>query len=230
MAIAFTGDLVSGADALPQAAIPTGASTYTLQSGSLLVDCPVCDRLPVEAPIKGTFTLRFLESNPLFERYAIEEISFAATNDSNLNYRIKGNGTYQVGGEVAIQQVMTLNLTIDNGFGTTTAANYSNTVHTVNTPWPRMQVELDQTSWEVFPMYSLELFAAPAPRFTAIKPDIQSGNVRLEWAADGQKMLLERAEGVEGPYLPVVSIAAETSYTDTGVLTNRTQYFYRLRQ
>ncbi len=53
-------------DALPVAG---QTSTYTLLSGSDLTDdCLLCDRVSLPIPLRSTFDLLPLESNPLFTR------------------------------------------------------------------------------------------------------------------------------------------------------------------
>src|ERR1051326_1392937 len=93
---------------------------YTLISGSeLLEDCPICDHVIIPVPLTGTFALRFLDQNPLFTRYEIQNVSFHAGAAPGREYQVVGSGTYQIGGEVAVAQDMFLDVQIDNGFETT---------------------------------------------------------------------------------------------------------------
>src|SRR5215510_3427858 len=44
-----------------------GVWVYTLVNGSQLTeDCPVCDRITLPVPMRGTFQLRFLGEGPFF--------------------------------------------------------------------------------------------------------------------------------------------------------------------
>src|SRR5213075_647941 len=80
---------------------------YLLLDGSTLTDdCPRCEPPTIEQPMRGTFQLRLLDSNPLSTRYALENISFTA--GSTRIYRVSGTGTLQIGGEVAVLQQMSL--------------------------------------------------------------------------------------------------------------------------
>jgi hypothetical protein len=58
---------------LAQTNPPPSMVAYALQPGSGLIDCPLCDRLPVTWPLQGTFLLNPLESNPLFGRYELKD-------------------------------------------------------------------------------------------------------------------------------------------------------------
>jgi hypothetical protein len=203
--------------------------TYALQQGSQLVDCPFCGRLPANYPLHGTFLLTRLESNPLFDRYELSDIAFQAGTNNGPQYTIRGNGTYQVGGEVAYQQDLVLNLTIDFGFGQTVAI-YSNATRTVKAPWPIIDTSVDQSATSPYPVFQLTIVAAPAPRFISIIPQAATGDVRLEWQTSGQPVQLERAESVDGPFVPLTSMDTNSIHVDMGILLGRGQAFYRLRQ
>src|SRR5262245_6232102 len=95
---------------------PVQSIFYTLIEGSQLVDdCPVCDRLAIVRPLRGTFELRFLQQGPLFDTFALDNISFVGPASNPPVYTVKGKGTYRVGGEVASLQDLYLEVTVDNG-------------------------------------------------------------------------------------------------------------------
>lgn len=81
---------------------------YRLIEGSMLVDdCTICGRPPIPIPIRGYFWLELVEQNPLFSDYLVRGLTFTGTfGDSNYVGRMEG--TYHIGGEVAILQQMTL--------------------------------------------------------------------------------------------------------------------------
>src|SRR5947208_6331487 len=59
----------SGPTAFAETLPASNAWAYLLINGSyLLDDCPACDRFIAPQTMYGTFTLRFLESNPLVSR------------------------------------------------------------------------------------------------------------------------------------------------------------------
>jgi hypothetical protein len=90
---------------------------YALLAGSDLTDdCLICDRVSLPVPLQGNFQLQLLETTPLVSRYQLTNIQFHTTGTNGLAYSVQGSGSYQVGGEVALQQELTLNVQIDNGF------------------------------------------------------------------------------------------------------------------
>jgi hypothetical protein len=50
---------------------------------------------------------------PLFNRYAVTKVSWSVINSEGVIHRIRGNGIYEIGGEVGLTQQMTLFLSID---------------------------------------------------------------------------------------------------------------------
>lgn len=203
---------------------------YTLVSGSQLMDdCPMCGRPTIIVPMLGTFDLRMLDSNPLFARFEVLNISFQAGTNSGPEYKVTGSGIYQVGGEVALAQNLFLDVQIDNGF-TTTKALCTNTNTVVSEPWPKLQVSVDQTNGTPGQVYHLDVTAIPVPAVAPPVFDYSSGSVRLQWQANGGQFQVERAPEIGGPYSALASPTTNTSFTDTGVLTNQPRAFYRLRQ
>ena len=72
--------------------------------------CPVT----VQQPVRGTFKLTLTSSDGLFDFYNVSDASWVTTVDGS-DLRITGSGTYQVGGEFALQQRLTLDLSINGG-------------------------------------------------------------------------------------------------------------------
>lgn len=204
---------------------------YTLVSGSELTDdCPICDRIPIVLPLAGTFDLRLVDQDPLFTHYELTNIAFYAGTNPGAAYQVTGSGTYQTGGQVAVLQDMFLNLEISNGVATTKAACV-NTDRFVNQPWPKLQINLEQTNGTLTQVYYLTLIAVPVPTIRMLLPEDQPGDVRLEWEGYGAKFQLERATNAGGSYLPLTpNKPTESPFTDVGVVTNQPQFFYRLRQ
>ncbi len=132
---------------------------YQLVSGSyLLDDCPVCGRPSVQEPMRGTFTLRLLETNPLFSRFAVENIRFTA--GAVRTYTVTGSGTFQTGGEVAIVQQMALQVEIDDGI-TKKRCDLKNSSPAPAGLWPMIGITLEQTNGTILQTYTLRLSAAP---------------------------------------------------------------------
>jgi hypothetical protein len=132
---------------------------YLLLHDSYLVDdCPVCGRPSIREPLRGAFKLRLIEINPLFSRYAVENLNFTA--GSNRTYTIKGSGNFQIGGEVALVQQMELELEINDGLATR-VCHLKNPSPAVTGRWPMITLTLEQADGTFTQNYTLHLAAAP---------------------------------------------------------------------
>ena len=221
------GVATASVGSLAQTATP---QLYTLVAGSQLTDdCPICDRLPIVVPMTGTFGLRVVEQNPLFTRYEVLDIAFHAGTNSGPEYQVQGRGTYRTGGEVMVVQDMFLDLEIDNG-GVLTKAASGNLDRVVGQPWPRLQINVDQTNGTPNQIYYLTLIAVPVPTIRLLIPAALAGDVRLDWDGNGGKFQLQRATDAAGNYQPLTPFATSSPFTDVAVFTNYPQAFYRLRQ
>ena len=163
--------LVLVADRVGFAQPPAGNGPWSyllLNDSTLTDDCLICGRPTIAEPMRGTFQLRLLESNPLSARYALENISFTAT--SPRNYHITGSGAFVVGGEVAVMQQMSLQLLIDDGF-TNKLCYFTNSPSAAGRPW-MIDLTLDQTNGTLTQLYSLHLVAAPVREiwFSTVSP------------------------------------------------------------
>jgi hypothetical protein len=202
---------------------------YTLLAGSQLTeDCPVCDRVSVPMPMTGTFAVRFVNEDPLYSYYTIENVQFRARSESGQEYLVTGGGTYQFGGHLVVLQDMFLDLEITNGISSTRALCV-NEERTGGGRWPEIQISLSQTNGTLSQVYLLTIVAAPALQFRSITADRRSGNLQLDWEEHGAQAQVEWATNVVGPYIPLSGITTELSFTHVGALTNR-QAFYRLRR
>jgi len=134
---------------------------YTLIEGSQLTDdCPICDRIPIVVPMRGSFEMRLLEEGPLFTSYAIEDISFHAGNSYGFSYKVTGQGVFEIGGEVALVQKLYLDLKIDNG-ATNDPCYFQEPTNRVPARWPMLREGVDQTNGTMVQQYHLEIAAAP---------------------------------------------------------------------
>jgi hypothetical protein len=141
---------------------PEGSSwRYTLVHGSeLLDDCPVCDRLSLPIPLRGTFDLRLIQANPLFATYALENIALAAGSTNSRLYQVTGKGTLVIGGELAVLQTVSMELAIDDGWGVTTCY-LTNGPAPTSRRWPMLQLVADQTNGTIAQVFHLTMNAAP---------------------------------------------------------------------
>ncbi|MGA2662773.1 MAG: hypothetical protein ABSH34_35280 [Verrucomicrobiota bacterium] len=140
---------------------PGSGWVYALTEGSQLTeDCPICDRVTVPVPMRGTFELRFSSQGPLFTDYAVGNIAFTAGRSNGPAYKVTGQGVYVLGGEIAVIQSLSLAVQIDNG--TTNELCYlTNAMAPAGRPWPLLQAGVDQTNGTFIQQYRLDLNAAP---------------------------------------------------------------------
>ena len=129
-----------------------------LNDSYLLDDCPVCGRPAIKEPLRGSFELRLTECNPLFSRYAVANLSFTA--GSARTYTVKGGGTFQIGGEVALVQQMDLQVEIDDGVEAK-VCHLKNPTPAVQGLWPMIHITMEQTNGTITQNYTMHLAAAP---------------------------------------------------------------------
>jgi hypothetical protein len=134
---------------------------YTLIHGATLTDdCPICGRPALVLPMHGTFDLRLIGQNPLFTTYGMETIAFTAGYEGGPRYTLTGTGEYEVGGEVAITQRLSLTLRLDDGQSVKeilmTGPNSP-----VERLWPMMLTSAKQTNGTMVQQIDLVLSAAP---------------------------------------------------------------------
>jgi hypothetical protein len=128
-----------------------------LHDSYLLDDCPVCDRISVQEPMRGTFDLRLVEVGPFSSVYAVENIRFTA---GSRPYKVTGSGTFEIGGDFAITQDMSLQLEIDDGL-TNKLCYFTNSTIIPDRQWPMMDVTVAQTNGTPAQTFTLRLAAAP---------------------------------------------------------------------
>ena len=99
------------------AEITASAEVYRLQQGSTFQQgcfppclCPI----EQEASVRGTFAVRSTGFDGLFNTYAITDVNWTVS-VGNLEFRITGSGTYQVGGEFALLHRLKLDLQVGDG-------------------------------------------------------------------------------------------------------------------
>ena len=134
---------------------------YRLVDGSAFMDdCPVCDRLSVWLPLRGSFDLVLYDQNPLFSRYHVFDAAFATTSPTAPPFELFGEGEYQQGGEVAVEQDLTLDLQVRSPFETR-FTSFTNVAPTVLRVLPMLGAYLDETNGTPGSTYRLQVRAAP---------------------------------------------------------------------
>jgi hypothetical protein len=106
---------------------------YRLNPGSFYEDgchgacqCPILFR----EPLTGTFRLTTQSPDPLFQHYAVTDVNWQGAERD-----LSGSGTYRVGGEVALQQEMTLDVDIAG-----TTKHVDSGLVTVQAAWPNIVI------------------------------------------------------------------------------------------
>ena len=103
----------------PCAAPPAASSIlYRLTAGSFQVGCwdPCACPVMMRSGLKGTFLLTPSTPGPLFAEYLLCDIDWTVPAvGAGSDIRLRGNGWYRVGGEVAVQHELRLCLTVDGG-------------------------------------------------------------------------------------------------------------------
>jgi hypothetical protein len=135
---------------------------YKLVEGSYLIDdTDILDRPTLMIPIRGSFYLKRISSNPLFTNYAVQQLNFTSTTTYNPYTGKFIDGTYHYGGEFAVTQRMILKgyindsplLRFDSGM----------TVPTIGCPWIEIDlVQVDPN--DPVQYYRLHLVAVPWPK------------------------------------------------------------------
>ena len=74
----------------------------------------ICDCAVFSRAMGGTFGLELVAPGPLFDEYRVHDVRWFL-DDPTAAPTITGSGTYRLGGEVAVQHQMVLDLSIDGG-------------------------------------------------------------------------------------------------------------------
>ena len=117
VAVALLASCVGVAPVLAQSSVPE-PNLYTLVSPPSEFEwgcfgpcaCPIL----VRSPLTGTFVLRPLHTDPLFTTFEVRDIRWSYP-ESPQSGTITGSGTYRRGGEVAVVEQMTLDLSFNGG-------------------------------------------------------------------------------------------------------------------
>jgi hypothetical protein len=136
------------------------AVRYRLIEGSILIDdCTICGRPTIPVPIRGSFWLKPTGENPLFSYYAVRGLRFESSSPYS-EYVGWFSGTYQIGGEVALVQQMTLKGRI----GEIAALEFESGQVALQAPFPWIEIDLAQLPpTDPLHTFSLHLVAMPWP-------------------------------------------------------------------
>jgi len=136
------------------------AVAYRLLDGSTLVDtCQPCGRPDIEVRLWGTFDMVPADSNPLFNRWHLLNLHFT-DGSSPPGSALRGEGWFEVGGEVAVVQRGELEVEYTFGGGQRRAVLTSPT-GAAQRLWPMWKAEFVET--DAAPTSELHLTLAVAP-------------------------------------------------------------------
>lgn len=137
---------------------PRGVSYMLLEGSTLTDDCPICGRPSIIMPMRGTFQLVFREENPLFKTYDVRELSFEAPPGAP-TYKATGEGTYEVGGEVALVHRMQLKAQINDRKDVELSTDYA----PLPRFWPMIEIDIREPEDPPDPLqvFYMHIVAAP---------------------------------------------------------------------
>ena len=134
---------------------------HRLLEGSVFIDdCPPCGRPTVPLRLRGTFDLELIEENPLYARYALQDIDWSTADWGGGVVRITGSGLLRIGGEVALTQEFRLDVTVSMG-GTNIARHFTNVTVGVTRPWPNLAVDLKAEESTFTQLFHLSIYSIP---------------------------------------------------------------------
>jgi hypothetical protein len=115
--------------------------------------CPI-----IFQTLGGTFELKHIGFDGLFENYAISSVRWSLPQSSSV-VDIRGSGTYKVGGEVAIEQEMTLDLTV----GSNAPQHFDSGLVSGGGNFPKIAIDVSVHGMQTCVDTVLHVEAAPDP-------------------------------------------------------------------
>jgi hypothetical protein len=117
--------------------------------------CPVLE----QGSVQGTFRLTPMSPDPLFQYYAVTDINWKVMPPHGAAIPIHGSGTFKIGGEVAIQEQLSLDLVV----GTDPVQHFDSGVVVPQVPFPRMDLTVSIHGVFCFDTV-IKVRARPSPR------------------------------------------------------------------
>lgn len=131
----------------------------TVAGTTFLDDCADCDHLPFYVPVSGSFDLVRTGGNPLFDRYHLFNVRFTDGAEPAA-IELTGEGTLEIGGEVAIQQKWSLQLWVRTPTDTR-LVTLLNSDARPGRAWPMLKAELAEDGGTTLSRFYLAIAAAP---------------------------------------------------------------------
>lgn len=131
----------------------------TVADTRLVNACIVCGQRIIPVPLRGGFDLVHSGGNPLIERYHVFNVRLSDGAEPP-GVEITGEGTLEIGGEVAVRQKWNLTLRVRLG-GEGRTATFVNTDPALSRFWPMISAELEEQGGNEFSRFYVSLRAAP---------------------------------------------------------------------
>lgn len=134
--------------------------TYRTVADTRFVNaCIVCGLRTIPVPLRGGFELVHSGDNPLFQRYHVFNLRLTDGAEPP-GVEITGEGTVEIGGEVAVQQKWNLTLRVRLG-GEGRTATFVNTDPVPSRLRPMISADLEEQGGNEFSRFYVSLRAAP---------------------------------------------------------------------
>jgi hypothetical protein len=160
--------------------------------------CPVM----IGEPLLGTFLLTPTGFDGLFNTYAITDVNWLVSTDLT-NLIVSGSGTYKIGGEVALEQELSLDLQVGPG----QTQHFDSGLVAVSAPFPEINASISLHGEVCFDTV-LSVNAAPVPLDQIVSYQLQS-------ASTFQRGCFGACDCATGPLEPILGTFALAPLEDT---------------
>jgi len=182
--------------------------------------CPVM----LGDPVKGTFLLTPMGFDGLFNTYAITNVSWIFwINGTNL--LVTGSGTYKVGGEVALQQELSLALRL----GGSTVAQFDSGLVPDSAPFPDIKVTISMNRQVCYDKV-FNVNASPVPVPQVHLAFAGTNTIQLSWPLSAAGFVVQQSEDLTTANWSMVTNAPTIVGQQNQVVLRRSSgsRFYRL--
>jgi len=139
----------------------------------------------IAEPMKGTFILTTTGFDGLFNNYAVTDVHWSVP-INNANMIVTGSGTYKLGGEVALQQELLLDLQMDGG----KTEHFDSGLVAPSAMFPDIKVTISTNAQHCFDtVFNVNASPTPVPQLHIglASPD----TVKLSWAVSDTPFVLQ---------------------------------------
>lgn len=170
-----------------------GSTLYQLNvDSSFMQGCfPPCQcPLMLGVPVKATFLLTPTGFDGLFNNYAVTAVTWIfSVNATNLF--VTGSGTYKIGGEVGLQQELSLSLLLGGG---SILTKFDSGVVAESVPFPNIKVSISMDGQVCFDRV-FNLSASPV-RVPQLQVKLAGNKIVLSWPVSVGTFVLQQASAL----------------------------------